>query len=194
VTALPRFARSVSARGVRWAAIIAVVACGRQEPAKRDSVVAAAPPAPATPTRADTSASPAVAAGATATPATSTCISEGEWQQCSVAKRLTDAGYVPIEKGASPPGIFPVPGTKYALGNAEMHVYVFKSAKDRATAVAGIDTVAVARRGTAAVWPLPPTLISANNVAAVLVSDNGRLIERVQNALMAGLPRASRIP
>ena len=40
--------------------------------------------------------------------------------------------------------------------------------------------------------PLPPTFITSNNVAAVLVSDNDRLIERVQNAITAGLPSASR--
>jgi hypothetical protein len=73
-------------------------------------------------------------------------------------------------------------------------VYLFKSAKDRETAVAGIDTVAVARRGTTRAWPLQPTLIRSNNLVAVLVSDNGRQIERVQNALIAGLPRASRAP
>ena len=191
---LPRFARSVSARGVRWVACVAFMACARQESPRPDSVASTPSPPSSAQARSDTAASPAVAASVAATPAPSTCISEGEWQQCSVAKRLTDAGYVPIEKGASPAGIFPVPGTKYALGNAELHVYVFKSAKDRETAVAGIDTVAVARRGAAAAWALPPTLIAANNLAAVLVSDNGRLIERVQNALRAGLPRASRAP
>jgi len=40
-------------------------------------------------------------------------------------------------------------------------------------------------------WPLPPTLITSNNLVAVLVSDNARLIERVQLAITAGLPRAS---
>jgi hypothetical protein len=35
-------------------------------------------------------------------------------------------------------------------------------------------------------------VITSNNLAAILVSDNGRLIERVQNAIRAGLPAASR--
>jgi hypothetical protein len=38
---------------------------------------------------------------------------------------------------------------------------------------------------------MPPTLITSNNLAAVLISDNGRLVERVQNAITAGLPSAA---
>jgi hypothetical protein len=118
-------------------------------------------------------------------------VSEGEWQSCSIEKRLTDAGFVPINKGPAPTGVFPIAGTSYALGAAQLHVYIFKSAKEREQAVAGIDTTTVARRGSAAPWPLPPTLITSNNLVAVLVSDNARQIERVQLAITAGLPRAS---
>jgi hypothetical protein len=120
-------------------------------------------------------------------------VSEGEWQSCSIEKRLTDAGFVPIKKGASPGGIFPVAGTAYALGAAELHVYLFASAKAREQAMAAIDTTTAARRGAPApAWASPPTVITSNNLAAILVSDNGRLIERVQNAIRAGLPAASR--
>lgn len=125
-------------------------------------------------------------------PGAPACVSEGAWQQCSVAKRLADAGFVPISKGASPTGLFDVPGTTYALGSSTLHVYLFSSAAALGKAVAGIDTVAVVRRGATASWPLPPTFITSNNLAAVLLSDNGRLIERVQNAIAGGLPRASR--
>ena len=119
-------------------------------------------------------------------------MSEGEWQSCSIEKRLTDAGFVPINKGPAPTGVFPVAGTSYALGAAQLHVYIFKSAKERERAVAGIDTTKVSRRGSPSSWPLPPTFITSNNLVAVLVSDNARQIERVQLAITAGLPRASR--
>jgi len=39
---------------------------------------------------------------------------------------------------------------------------------------------------------MPPWFITSNNLVAVLVSDNGRLIERVQNAVRAGLPSPAR--
>jgi hypothetical protein len=118
-------------------------------------------------------------------------VSEGEWQSCSVEKRLTDAGFVPINKGPAPSGVFPVAGTTYALGAAQLHIYIFTSAKEREQAVAGIDTTTVSRRGAAAPWSLPPTFVTSNNLVAVLVSDNARQIERVQLAITAGLPRAS---
>jgi hypothetical protein len=121
-----------------------------------------------------------------------TCVAEGEWQPCSVEKRLTDAGFVPIKKGASPSDLFAVPGMSYGLGAAELRVYLFQSAKERENAIAGIDTVSVTRRGGVSSWPTPPTLITSNNLAAVLLSNNGRLIERVQNAITAGLPSAAR--
>ena len=96
-----------------------------------------------------------------------------------------------VNTGAAPTGVFPVAGTSYTLGTAALHVYLFASAKARETAVAAIDTVTVAPRGGVASWPMPPTLITSNNLAAVLISDNGRLVERVQNAITAGLPSAA---
>ena len=149
------------------------------------SPVASQSPAAAV-SRGDSAATPA--SGAATTPA---CVSEGEWQSCSIEKRLTDAGFVPINKGRAPNGVFAVAGSSYALGAAQLHVYIFKSAKEREQAVAAIDTTTVSRRGSTATWPLPPTLITSNNLVAVLVSDNARLIERVQLAITAGLPRAS---
>jgi hypothetical protein len=117
-------------------------------------------------------------------------VSEGPWQVCSVEKRLTDAGFVPQKQNAPAADLFAVQGTEYALGPARLHVYLFRSAKEREAAVATIDTVAIARRGTSATWPAPAWLITSNNLVAVLVSDNGRLVERVQLALTAGLPSA----
>jgi hypothetical protein len=108
-----------------------------------------------------------------------------------VEKRLTDAGFVPQKQDAPAADLFSVEGIEYALGPARLHVYVFASAAERATAVAAIDTVAIARRGSEAAWGGPAWLITSNNLVAVLVSDNARLVERVQLALTAGLPSAS---
>ena len=41
-------------------------------------------------------------------------------------------------------------------------------------------------------WIKPPTLITSNNLAAILLSDSGEEIERVANALTAGLPALPR--
>jgi len=124
-------------------------------------------------------------------PAAPACVSEGAWQVCSVEKRLTDAGFVPMKQDSPAADLFAIRGTEYALGPARLHVYVFETAKARESAVAAIDTIAIARRGTPATWGGPAWLITSNNLVAVLVSDNGRLVERVQLALTAGLPGAA---
>jgi len=166
---------------------VAFTACQKQAADRADS----AAPSAASPARIDSARRAETARASTPVATTSACVSEGEWQQCSVEKRLTDAGYVPINKGTSPAGVFPVPGTTYVLGSAQLHIYIFKSAKEREQALAAIDTTAVTRRGSDAPWPTRPTLITSNNLVGVLVSDNGQLIERVQLAITAGLPRAS---
>ena len=119
------------------------------------------------------------------------CVSEGAWQACSVEKRLTDAGFVPMRQDAPAADLFPIKGIEYALGPARLHVYVFETAQARESAVASIDTIAIAPRGKPATWPAPAWLITSNNLVAVLVSDNARLVERVQLALTAGLPSAT---
>jgi hypothetical protein len=168
-----------------WLTVVAATACRDADSSGSDSAAASAPAL----RPADTAAGPdSVDAGA----ATEGCVAEGAWRQCSVEKRLTDAGFVPVERGAAPADVFAVPGTTYALGPATLHVYLFSTAADRERAIAGIDTVAVAPAGKPAPWGAPVTLITTNNLAAVLVSDNGRLIERAQLALTAGLPSAAR--
>jgi hypothetical protein len=73
-------------------------------------------------------------------------------------------------------------------------VYIFPSTAERERAVSAMDSVAVAPRGATGPWPAgsEPVLIQSNNLAAVLLSENARLTERVQLALTAGLPPPSR--
>ena len=138
-----------------------------------------------------TATAPAPSRDSTAAKAAAECVSAGAWQTCSVEKRLTDAGFVPQRQPAPAADLFPIQGIEYALGPARLHVYVFPTAAAREAAVAAIDTLAIARRGKPATWGAPAWLITSNNLVAVLVSDNARLVERVQLALTAGLPSAS---
>jgi len=193
VAAVPGRARSQ--RSPIWsiaAALIVVagVACGPEDSRTSDTVTggAAATSAPTDSLQRKTSAAAASDSAALAKPA---CVSEGAWQTCSIEKRLTDAGLVPQKQSAPAANLFPIQGAEYALGPARLHVYVFPSAKERAAAVAAIDTVAITRPGTPPAWRGPAWLITSNNLVAVLVSDNGRLVERVQLAITAGLPSAA---
>ena len=172
------------------ALLIAILACGGESAPSADSAksVAATPLPAITPT---SDSSPALTAGDSLAKAKAACLSEGVWQACSIEKRLTDAGFVPVAKGAAARGVFAIAGTRYALGPAELHVYIFPSAKERESAVVGVDTVTVTRGAGQSPWATPPTFITSNNLVAVLLSDNGRLIERVQLAITAGLPTAA---
>ena len=166
---------------------VALIGCATETPPGGDTATRSATP------RTVESASARVDSTSTAsskTAATPGCVSEGAWQSCSVEKRLTDAGFVPIKKGAALGGVFETEGTSYALGSAELHVYLFRSAKEREAAVSRVDTVTVIRGAGPSPWSMTPTLITSNNLVAVLLSDNGRLVERVQNAITAGLPSA----
>ena len=172
-------ALSIGCRGADTRASDSLAPSGRAAAATADS-----------PAKQD-SAAPVGAAGDSAARVKAACVSEGTWQTCSVEKRLTDAGFVPQKQSVPAANLFPVKGAEYALGPARLHVYLFPSAQERAAAVAGIDTVAITRPGTPAQWSGPAWLITSNNLVAVLVSDNGRLVERVQLALTAGLPSAA---
>ena len=83
-----------------------------------------------------------------------------------------------------------VEGTAYQVGNAELQVFIYDDAADVARDIAKLDTIAVAPRGQRVKWPDKPTLIRNNNLAAILLGQNALQIERVQRALMAGLPPA----
>jgi hypothetical protein len=167
------------------------LACAGGTSESRDTATAATRRSTVATSRADSSPTASSPATMSNSPNAAGCVSEGKWQACSIEKRLTDAGFVPINKGPAPGGIFEVKGTTYALGSAELSVYIFESAETRASAIAAIDTVTVTKGSGASPWSMTPTLITSNNIAAVLVSDNGRLIERVQLAITAGLPSAS---
>ena len=163
--------------------VLSLSACSGKSTAATDSALAQT-------SGTDTADSATVATDTAGKPTAPGCVSEGAWQLCSVEKRLTDAGFVPVKQDAPAANLFPIQGTEYALGPARLHVYVFENAKARESGVAAIDTIAIAPRGKAATWAAPAWLITSNNLVAVLVSDNGRLVERVQLALTAGLPSA----
>ena len=84
-----------------------------------------------------------------------------------------------------------VPGIAYRVGHAELEVFLYDSAGAHRRDLAALDTGRVQPTGDSAVavaWSATPTLITSNNLAAILLSDQGTQIERVRLALTAGLP------
>ena len=172
-------------RTVGMLVVVPVVACGRGPNHATDSIPAAEPPVVA---RANTAATLA-ASPAQARSRTASCPEWGNWQVCSIEVRLTAAGLV-IKRREAPvrQPFLHVPGVAYDASNAEIQVYLYATAADRARDTDQLDTVSVAPRGQTVAWREPPTLVVSNNLAAVILTVNGRQAERIALALGAGMP------
>lgn len=138
-------------------------------------------------------AAPSAAPSATTTPdGKPPCLLEGDWTACAIEDRLTHAGVV-FDRQAEPVSypFFAVPGTVYHIGNPEheLQVFLYASAADRERDTKALDSAAVAPKGTRHAWRTPPTLVTSNNMAAVILSLNDRTVERLALALGAGLPQ-----
>lgn len=179
LTAHPRIRRHPSriARRLLVVPALALAGCGDSRVADRGDSTAQAPaPAPAV-------GAPGVAADSAACPLT------GAWRPCSVKDRLEKAGLAPRleQEGIRRPG-FAVPGSRYAIGDASLEVFLYASPADRLRDVAALDSATASPRGTRTDWPKPPTLMGSGNLAAVLHGARERQVERVALALTAGLP------
>jgi hypothetical protein len=132
---------------------------------------------------------PVAATPGVAAPADSACPDTGVWAQCSVEKRLEDAGFVPQRDGDPVRRAgFAVPGIAYKLGRARLETFVYADAAGAARDLAALDTVRVAPPGERGDWGGPPHLMRSANLIAVLVTLNERQAERVALALTAGPP------
>jgi len=115
----------------------------------------------------------------------------GLWDVASLEKRLDLQGMAPRKQAAPIRHPFlSVEGTAYLVGNAELQVFIYDDAAAVERDIGRLDTIAVAPRGERVNWPTKATLIRNNNLAAILLGQNALQIERVQRALMAGLPPA----
>lgn len=118
----------------------------------------------------------------------------GRWDECNVRQRLERAGLAPqaLPDTMRVPFLEP-PGVAYGVGHAVLYVFLYDSAGALARDLAGVDTLRVQGRsgGAPVAWQATPSLITSNNMAAILVSDQATQIERVRLALTAGLPAPS---
>jgi hypothetical protein len=112
-----------------------------------------------------------------------------------VENRLTSAGLVvtarhdPIRQP-----FLHVTGTVYDASKAEIQVYLYPNATERAKDTDALDTTTVSPPGHPIIWKEPATLVVSNNLAAIILSVNGRQAERIALALGAGMPLHSPRP
>ena len=161
------------------AAMVACVANDADDTRAAGDSVAAVAPAPA-----DTSAP--VGQGALPVDA---CPMVGLWKQCSLEKRLEQAGLVPVllPAGDNEP-VTEVPALVYRLGGAELHVWLFPDSSARAKEQGRLDPETSQPLGSLRRWPRPAETIASNNLLAVLLGENERATERIRLSLRAGLP------
>jgi hypothetical protein len=116
------------------------------------------------------------------------CPMHGLWQQCSVEERLIRAGMVLI-RGDEPVkhDFMHVPGLVYRTGVSEVQIFLYPSQAERERDTAPLDTTTVAPPGKRIVWKSPPTLVTSMNLAAIVLSLNGRQAVRFADAFGGGL-------
>ncbi len=85
---------------------------------------------------------------------------------------------------------FTVTPVVYTLGRGRVELFIYADSMSLANDIARMDTVQVAPRGTAGAWASPPTLVRSGNLAAVLMTQNQRQMERFALAITAGAPQA----
>jgi len=143
----------------------------------------------------DTAASPSVVAAASPMPDSSAqvvnpCAHNGLWAACSLERRLKQSGFVVKKLDESPARAgFSIKPVVYSLGASRLEVFFYDDEKAAGKEMLGLDTIAVAPRGSQPAWPLTPMLIRSANLAAVLLTENQRQAERVVLAITAGPPQ-----
>lgn len=86
---------------------------------------------------------------------------------------------------------FSVRPVVYNLGRSRLEVFFYRDSSSLARDIAKIDTVSVGPVGAPSQWgELPPILIRSANMAAVILSQDARQIERATLVLTAGPPQA----
>ena len=155
--------------------LLSLPACGGGDDAARTSD---APPA--------VSSAGTTAAGA---PAGDGCPETAPWQRCSVEKRIERAGLVATARDTVRKDFLSVPGLRYELGRGELYVFLFPDSIARRRDTERLDPTRAAPPGELGGWSGRATLITSDNLAAVLLTANETLLERVQLAVGAGLAR-----
>jgi hypothetical protein len=130
-----------------------------------------------------------------ATAADTSCMLVGSWTECKLLERLENSGLAPRRaQGTIRQPFLSIPGVVIALGDAELQAYLYPDTIALKRDYARMDTVRVAPPTATINWIKTPTLIRSNNLMAILLSNDETQVERVRNAIEAGLPAAPANP
>lgn len=119
------------------------------------------------------------------------CPAWGLWQACSVEDRISRAGLAVNRREEGVRHDFMrVEGLVWETSRAEIQVFLYPSEAERKKDTDMLDTVFVSPPGKRITWRWPAQLVTSQNMAAIILSLNGRQAERIALALGAGLPPA----
>ncbi len=151
---------------------LAIIACGTS-PKDRDAQdrVQSPPPAPVARTE-DT------VAGA----------SRLQWTQANFEEAFRQSGLSPIRRSSVRQPFMGVEGVLYRVEQAEVQVYLYADAVAVARDTDPLDTTRVAPPTMQVSWRMPPTLIVDNNLAAILLTRDDALRQKIR-AVIEKSPR-----
>jgi len=166
-------------------ATLFTASCGRRDVSRGATDSAAVQPG--TPSAA-TSAPAADSSGAFST--AEKCPKYGLWQPCNVEDRLASSGLVFTKKpDAAPEAWMQAPGLEYDFGGrAVAKIFFYRSRADQERVAATLDTANVSPKAKRVYWKEPAQFVFTNNLAAIVITLNERLAERIADALGAGMP------
>ena len=153
------------------AALLLAVACGRDEAAATDTTATTVPGAGTVPT--------VGAAGDTAAPQGAT------WNLEMVEGQLEKAGFT-VSRDRTPVNLpyMSVPGTALDLGGSgTVQIYLYGDAAARGSDTDKLDPARPAPPRANVAWPRPATLISDNNMAAIVLTADPAVRARIGDAL-----------
>ena len=173
----------VVATGIVAVAAFFMLACGREQTPQK----AEAPSPPVAPAEsALTLSAPAEGSG---------CPIYSPWRACSVEERIGRAGLAVTRRDEGIKHDFmSVEGVVWETSRAEIQVFLYPSEAERKKDTDMLDTVFVSPPGKRIMWRWPAQLVTSQNMAAIILSLNGRQAERIALALGAGLPPAPAKP
>jgi hypothetical protein len=173
-----RTARSAAS----FAALCAIAACGGSPSDERGR-----PQAASVGRRAASGTAAGAARERASAPA---CPATGAWQLCSVVERLDRAGLAPRQQegGVREEPLSPT-GVAILLGRSELRVFVYGDRAARERDQAKLDAAKYVTAAQPVSMRAEPTLITSENLLAILRSRSDHQRERVSDALTAGPPQ-----
>ena len=121
----------------------------------------------------------------------SPCRHTGLWAECTMERRLKQAGFV-VKRLDEKPGKragFTVEPIVYSLGSSRLEAFIYDDEEALERDIAQIDTTTVAPKGVPSAWESTPVLIRSGNLAVVFLTQNQRQAERLMLAITAGAPQ-----